>query len=174
MRLYLDLQKAAAQPTGGTTTKKEEQAVAEDAESYVETTSGVSGGSASYDDPKVGRKWKHDDDDSLDDEVEEQRQRRNARAQARNLVPTKEEIGIKKAFDETAIDMVKSLTSGLRDVLKLNTLTASEIDFLHTVKGYSLEEIKKGQLVIAGRDRNAFSEFLCQKVSKSLDNLYRK
>jgi hypothetical protein len=174
MQLYLDLQKAITQATGGTTTKKEEQSVASDAESYVETTSGVSGHTAAYDDPETGKRWTHDEEHSLDNEVELQRQKRNAKAQQRNLVPTKEEVGDKKSFGESPIDMVKSLTSGLRDSLNLNKLTSAEVEFLHVIKGYSLEDIKRGSVVISGKDRRAFSAFLCDRAARALGTLYRR
>ncbi len=174
MDLYLDLNKAQAQATGGKTTKKEDQSVASYGESFAESPSGVANDGATYDDPDKGRKWKHDEEDSLDNELEESRQKRNAKAQKRNLVPTPEEVG-KKSFEQSSTDMVKSLNSGLRDALGLNKLTAPEIEFLHLVKGYSLEEIDRGGIFIAsGRDRQAFSAFLCERVAKSLDELYRR
>lgn len=173
MKLYLDLMKAGGQSSGGVTTKKEEQSVASHAESFVESPSGVANDSATYDDPDKGKKWTHSE--SQDDEIEEDRQARNKKAQDRNLVPTPEEAGtMKKAFDSDAVDMVKSLNSGLRDSLQLNKLTSSEVDFLHLVKGFSHEDINRGGIIIAGKDRAAFSSFLCEKALLSLDRLYRR
>lgn len=173
MRIYLDLNKAGGTSTGGTTTKKEGQSIASNAESYAESPSGVANADASYDDPKVGKKWKHSEDDG--EELEAARQKRNKQAQDRNLVPTPEEAGtVKKAFDESANDMVKSLTSGLRSSLGLHQLTNTEVEFLQVIKGYSSEEIQKGGQLIAGKDRKLFSDWLCERVAKSLDGIYRR
>ncbi len=172
MNLYLDLNKAG-QNSGGTTTKTEDQSIASYKESYTESPSGVANASSSYDDPDKGKKWKHSDDD--EDEMEADRQARNKKAQDKNLVPTPEEAGtVKKAFGDDANDMVKSLTSGLRDALQLNRLSASETEFLTLVKGFSHEEVKQGGITIQGSDRAAFSAFLCEKARLSLDNLYRR
>jgi hypothetical protein len=175
MNLYLDLNKAKGQATGGKDTKKEEQAIASDSESYLESPSGVNSGDvATYDDPDVGRKWTHGEDESADAAIEAKRQKRNKRSQDRNLTPTEEEVGIKKAFDESSLDMVKSLTSGLRDSLGLNKYTRTEVEFLQVVKGFSMEEIQKGNITIIGKDRQLFSAWLCDRVQKSLDGLYRR
>lgn len=175
MHLYLDLKKAAGQSSGGTTTKKEEQSVASDGESYVETTSGVSGASAAYDDPDVGKEWQHDEEDSLDNEQEEKRQKRNKKAQKRNLVPTPEEAGtVKKSFDVSALDMVKSLTSTIRRDLSLDKFTPVERDFLKSIKGYTDEELAKGNITIGVRDRQLFSEYLLVQAQNRIDKMYRK
>jgi len=174
MELYLDLNKAqATQTMGGKTTKKETQSVNAANESYIEHPSGVANDSATYDDPNKGRKWKHGE--SEDDKLEEERQAANKKAQDQNLVPTPEEVGdVKKAVDSSALDMVKSLTSGLRNTLNLNKLSNSEVEFLHLVKGFSHEEIDKGNIIIAGRDRALFSAFLCEKARLSVDKMYRR
>ncbi len=174
MELYLDLSKAQGQTAIGTTAKKEPQSVRSAKESSTSQPAGVANDSATYDDPDKGRKWKHTE--SQDDELEEDRQAANKQAQDRNLVPTPEEVGgtIKKAFDLDALDMVKSLTSGLRDSLNLNTLSTPEVDFLHIVKGFSHDEIKKGNHLIVGKDRALFSAFLCERALASVDKLYRR
>lgn len=174
MELYLDLIKAGQMASSGTTAKKEDQAVASDAESYLERRPGVANeGSAGYDDPDHGKKWTHGGE-TLDDKVEQQRQARNKKAQDRNLVPSDEEAGLKKAFEDSSLDMIKSLDSGLRNTLGLNTLSQTEVDFLHLVKGYSHEDISRGRVAITGRDRQLFSSWLCDRVQKSLDGLYRR
>lgn len=174
MKLYLDMYKASTSFSAGKTTKKEEQAVASDAESYVESPSGVaSPGGASYDDPKVGKKWTHGEDEKLDDEIELARQKRNTKAQERNLAPKKEEVSIKKAFDTDAMDMVKSLTSGLKERLQAPSVTDTEYEFLTVVKGYSDLDIRRGRAIITGKDRRLFSDFLCNRLLKSLDGLQK-
>lgn len=173
MKLYLDLNKAG-QTSGGVTTKTEDQSIASYKESYTESPSGVANASSSYDDPKKGKKWKHTE--AADEELENDRQARNKKAQDQNLVPTPEEAGtVKKSFGIDANDMVKSLTSGLRDALQLNKLSAAETEFLTLVKGFTQEELDQGGITITtGKDRAAFSEFLCEKVRLSVDNLYRR
>lgn len=174
MRLYLDLNKAS-QNTGGTSTKSEEQSVASHKNSYVRTTSGVSGGSVGgYDKPEVGRDWSHGDDEKLDDEVEAARQARNKQAQERNLVPTEEETGMQKALAPNSMDMVKSLTARARQSLQLHDLTTTEVDFLKSIKGLTEEDIRRTQPLIVGKDRARFGAWLCERVTKSVDNFYRK
>lgn len=173
MELYLDLRKAGGQAAVGNDTKSEDQSIASYKESYTRSPTGVGNGSSAYDDPDKGKKWKHSDD--ADEEREAERQARNKKAQDQNLVPTPEEAGtVKKAFGIEANDMVKSLTSGLRDALQLNKLSASETEFLTLVKGFSRAEVERGGIVIHGKDRAAFSEFLCEKALLSVDNLYRR
>lgn len=172
MRLYLDLNKSGGQTSGGKVTPSEEQSIAEHDESFLESPSGVANASNSYDDPDKGKKWNHGN--SLDDAQEEKRQKRNDKAAKRNLIPTEEEAGMKKAFDESANDMVKSLTNGLRDSLGLHQFTSTEVEFLQIIKGYSPDQIQRGEVSIAGRDRKLFSDWLCQRVAKSLDDLYRR
>lgn len=172
MNLYLDLSKGQGVTSVGTTTKREPQSIATYKESFVSSPSGVANDGAAYDDPKVGKKWKHGE--SEDEALEEDREKRNKEAQDQNLVPTPEEVGMKKAFDLDALDMVKSLTSGLRDQLNLHKLSATEVEFLHLVKGFSHEEIHRGTHVIAGKDRALFSNFLCEKALSAVDDLYRR
>jgi hypothetical protein len=70
--------------------------------------------------------------------------------------------------------MVKSLTSNLRDVLDLRRYTPTEREFLHIVKGYSLEDINRGTIAIEGSDRADFSAWLCLKAQAALDKMYRR
>lgn len=174
MRLYIDLNKAG-QTSGGSSTISEEQAVAGNNESYVRRTSGVGGESVGgYDDPDVGRDWSHGEDEALDDEVEAKRQARNKQAQDRNQVPTDKEAGITKAFDSSANDLLKSLTCNVRRTLNLHELTPVETEFLKSVKGFTDDEIKKSHPTIMGRDRTLFSNWLCERAARSVDNFYRK
>ncbi len=174
MNLYLDLNKGQGVTSVGTTTKKEPQSITAYKESFVSSPSGVANDGASYDDPKVGKKWKHGESDSEEVELQADREKQNKEAQDQNLVPTPEEVGMKKAFDLDALDMVKSLTSGLRDQLNLHKLSATEAEFLHLVKGFSHEEINRGRHTIVGKDRALFSRFLCEKALSAVDDLYRR
>jgi len=172
MKLFVeDLDKAIAQtPNVGQTTKPSKQSTREYNESFSKQPVGVAPGSvARPDDPDKGKKWKHDD--SLEDELEEERQKQNAEAQERNLVPKKEETTVKKSLNVGATDVLKSLNGVLEDRIRAMRPSDSEIDFLVQVKGCSLEAINKGQVFITGADRTEFHEWLNSRLTKSLKSL---
>lgn len=172
MELYLDLNKAQ-QSSSGRSSQSESQSTRAHSTSYNTSNAGVGGGTASYDDPDVGKKWKHDGSD--DDEKKKEREDAEAKAQDENLIPTAEETGsVEKGFGISALDMVKSITGGIRETLGLNMLSKSEVDFLHLVKGYSLQDINLGSITIGGKDRAQFSAFLQEKARLATANLYRR
>jgi len=166
-KLYLDLSKAVGQ-SASVSAKKGDQTKVDYDESFTETPSGVGGEGPPAEGSSKGQ------GKPLDEDLEEKRQARNMVSQARNLTPTKEELGIKKSLDVSAADMVKSLTSNLRDVLDLRRYTPTEREFLHIVKGYSLEDINRGTIAIEGSDRADFSAWLCLKAQAALDKMYRR
>jgi len=175
MRLYIeDLNKAVSQtPSTGTDTKDESQSIVSDKRSYTTNPVGVmgGGGSVSYDDPDSGKDWKHDKDSSVENALEEERQKRNKEAQDRNLVPTEEEVSMTKSLDESANDMIKSLNNKFSAELNRYRLSDSERSFLKSELGLSEDDIRKGNISVGPKERAKFCNWLQDQFEKSLEAL---
>jgi hypothetical protein len=171
MKLFIDLNKASGAPSAGVPPKTGDQAAENYKESYNTRNAGVSGDTASYDNPDKGKKWTHEEDESYDTKREGERQARNKKAADRNLVPSEEEAGLKKAIGEDSLDMIKSLTRSFQSAFGLEKFNPTEIEFLQLVKGFSLDEIRAGKAVITGPDRKVFSAWLNARFQKSLADL---
>lgn len=165
-KLYLDLNKANLS-SAGSTPKRRDQSVADYEESFGDDHVGAGGGDV----PVLSTSPA---DAAGDEELEQKRKLRNKKAQERNLVPTPEEVGMKKALDGSAMDMVKSFTANLRDAMGLHKYTESEREFLQLVKGYSEEDLIKGTVILSGTERDEFSAWLCSKALRAINNMYRR
>jgi len=162
----LYIRKGAGTPSAGVSPVKDKQHVRSYKESFNTKHSGVANShGATYDDPKVGKKWPKGEDNSLDDQLEEDRQADNKEAQDRGIVPK----DMKKAFDPTATDLLKSFTEEVYSRVNEFRLTPQEVQFLQEVKGYSPLDIQKSQLYITGKDRQLFSDWLATQFHKSLE-----
>jgi len=172
MNLYLDLNKAVQVPSTGTDSVSDSHARREYKESFGRTSVGVIGGDASHDDPDVGRKWRDAPDSgegSLEEELEDDRKRDTEIAQERGIVAKKEEAEPTKK----ALDILKSFTGDLTTQLAMYTPNDREIEYLTTVRGYSLEDVTKGYVGITGRERAQFNDWLHQRLKTSIGRLLR-
>jgi hypothetical protein len=159
--LYLDLegceglviQKAVNSPNAGTTTDGDKRAQRKMKESYAKQPVGVMGSSgvAMEDDPDVGRKWQHNEEDSLDAELEEERKK-------------KEDI-------EKSVDILKALRQSVERELSMCLPNPTEIEFMRDVLGHSEDSIRKGLVTIKGKDRHRFHEWSLQRLAKSVRDM---
>lgn len=188
MNLYLDISKSVdfnkAGPGGGAavgrdSTKPGRQVAREYNESFDQSPVGVMGGDGPADDPDVGPRHRHSEEDSLDSELEEDRQADNKLAAERHTIrPIKkdeeeeeEEEETTKAIGTVALDIAKSLNYRMDQALDQNRLNPVEEQFLLEELGYSKRDIVKGAASISGADRNRFSEWLTDRMQKSISNL---
>lgn len=186
MRLYVDTTLKKALPSvsaSGTDTKDEDRENLEYHNSYTKRPVGAaSGHEASHDDPDVG--GKHGGGDTVDEEVESKRQENNEKAAKRKLIPvekgfaTPEEMekedGYPEAFkSQSATNMLKSLTSGLAEFNQALLPSDLEFEFLTAYKGLPADEVAKGLHWIAGKDRDLFQEWVCDRMQKSITSLLR-
>lgn len=164
MKHYLDMRKALPSvSSSGTDTKDEDRETMEHKASYTKRPIGVaSGHEASPDDPDEGGKY--GGGGTVDEELESDRKANNAKATKNNLIP------VKKASE--AVDMLKSLTSGLAEVYDQLSPSELESEFLVS-QGYEPDSVAKGIHWIAGRDRDLFDQFVCDRMQKSIDALLR-
>ncbi len=189
MNLYLDISKSLdfnkAGPGGGgamvgrDSTKPGRQVAREYKESFDQSPVGVMGGDGPADDPDVGPRHRHSEEDALDTELEEDRQADNKLAAERHTIrPIKDEEDEEeeeeetiKSLGSTAIDIVKSLNYRMDYELQKNSLNPVEEQFLLEELGYSRHDIAKGTAIISGINRHRFSEWLSDRMQKSISNL---
>lgn len=187
MNLYLDISKSIdfnkAGPGGGAAVGRDSdkpgrQVAREYNESFDQSPVGVMGGDGPADDPDVGPRHRHSEEDSLDAELEDDRQADNKLAAERHLVrPIKddeeeeEEEETTKAIGTVALDIAKSLNYRMDQALDHNRLNPVEEQFLLEELGYSKRDIAKGDARISGPDRHKFSEWLTDRMQKSISSL---
>lgn len=164
MNHFLDTRKALPSvSSSGTDTKDEDRENMEHKASYTKRPIGVaSGHEASHDDPEVGGKYGAGG--TVDEELEGDRKENNKKATKQNLIP------VKKSSE--AVDMLKSLTSGLEEVYQQMSPSELEAEFLVS-QGHAPESVAKGIHWIAGKDRDLFDNFVCDRMQKSLEALLR-
>ncbi len=183
MELFLDTSKSfdlvKAGPAGGAAVgrdsdKPSRRVARQYNESFDHKPVGVMGGDGPADDPDVGPGHRHSEEDSLDVLLEEERQEDNKLSAERGLIPKKddedeeeEEVG----KSQSALDIVKSLITQIDYELDKNSLNPAEREFLLDELGYTERDILKGRAVITGKNRYRFSEWLVDRMSKSVSNL---
>jgi hypothetical protein len=163
--LYLDLEggefftKAVTPPNIGSSTTSEKQAQRKHKESYAKRPTGVmeESGIVMPDDPKVGKKWKHDPDDSEEEDLDE-----NVRNQDK-----KDETAVAKSM---SLDMLRSVRENLVGTHTF-AYNPTEVEFLKTVMGHSEADIQKGNARIDGRHRHRFHEWMLDRMHKSVSGL---
>lgn len=149
MRLYIDLEKlykAQQQSGAGKDTPLEEQGTKEYENTYSRRYEGVAAGEA-YD----------PSDDEVDEDDEDK----------------KKDTEIKKtlsAHTSSNTDMLKSLNARLEEFNRANTPNPTEVKFLEE-QGYATDDIIKGRVVMNPRMRRLFTEWLCDRLSTSVDDL---
>lgn len=158
--LYLDLHKAVSQtPNVGVTPKKDKRARIEHDSSYATQHSGVaSEGIVTPDDPDVGKKWKHDDEDSVQADVDAE---------------LDDEYDENKDKASKALMLAKSLNDSLHAEAKRYRATSLEEEFMIDVLGLPADRVMKGLSHITGRNRHLFNEWAHSRLSKSLGSLMR-
>lgn len=186
MNLYLDLKKAVGQvPSTATESPDDRRASRQYNESFSRRPGGV-GNDASHDDPRQGGKWSHEE--SLDDELENDRKRDTQVAQERGIISKPEET--KKSSDE-AVDILKSFADHMRAQVEPYMPNEAEIEYLTTqcyksetvldrfgqVENvrvpYTREDVIKGRARIQGLERARFNDWLQERFQKSLGKLAR-
>lgn len=165
MKHYLDIRKALPSvSSSGTDTQDEDREIMEHKASYTKRPVGAaSGHEASHDDPDEGGKY--GGGGTVDDELEGDRKANNEKAGKRNLIPVKK--------SNEAVDMLKSLSSGLAEVYEQLTPSELESEFLVSHCGLPADEVAKGLHWIAGKDRDLFDQWVCDRMTKSIDALLR-
>lgn len=174
MRLYLktDLLKAGQ---FGVDTPKEDQTRAEYESSYARRYEGVASGEAyDPDDPDVGGRYAHADEDSALTASEEAAAARTKKAKKDGVVksdffavlPDEEDRPINKS-----LSILKSLQQTLEDFKWEPNPT--EIEFL-VAQGYEEQAVRKGLVAMTPRMRSLFTDWLCAKLPSSPNDILRK
>lgn len=148
----LDLIKAVTPPNAGNTTLSDKRAQRKIKESYAKNPVGVMGGAgiAMEDDPDVGRKWQHSEEDSVEEELDDE---------VRNQETSK------------AVDVLKSIRAVAEADVKQHLPNESERVFMRDVLGYNEADIRKGIAFIRGRDLHRFHEWMLNRMYDSLDSM---
>lgn len=171
MRLYIPLDtvsKAVNIPNAGMETVSERRNARNYNESFTRVSPGVSGDSDAPDKPNVGAKWEHDEENSIDDDVEKDREKDKKINQSRGVVKADKK-------PKEATEMAKSISSSMRDVARQNSFNPLEVEFLKShFEGCTDDDIIKGRVAITGRHRQAFNEWLCSKLVKDPNKIYRR
>lgn len=160
--LYLDLTKAVNAPNIGSTTLSEERARVKDNASYAKRPVGVASGEAHEpDDPDVGRRWNHEDSESVSAEVE-------------SVLEADEEEEEDKAEKSTpSLEILKSIRHRTQEYIASFVPTEVEAEFMVTELGYDPLSVKKGLHHITGSDRHRFNEWAHSRLGTSLAGLLR-
>ena len=165
----LDLIKAVSSPNAGSVTDSDKRAQRKIKESYAKHPIGVMGGSgvAMHDDPDVGAKWQHDEDDSVDADLEENVRNKDKKTDGD---PSNDDEADE---DDTskAVDILKALRSTAEEVVGRARYNPSEVVFMKEVLGYTDQDIHKGLAKIIGRNRHRFHEWMLDRMSKSVDTM---
>lgn len=161
MKLYLnDINKAiASTPNVSQDEEDEKQSTLAYDHSYTTVHPGVSGASDLPDKPDQGKKWK-EEGETVEDEVESKR---------KELTQESKQNKVTKAT-ETLNDFNKSMSYHL-SILRPNDL---EVYFLTEILGYEEEDVYKGLATIRGKDRHRFDQWLCSRLTKSIDDILPK
>ena len=163
--LYLDLNKATNISNGSSSsagdTDNTFQEIREYNESYARPRTGTQAVMPNDDDPDVGKEW-DGTGETLDEELQEERDQDEERAKKQNLIPDT----LDKSLDFKHLHDVSNLIKSI----KTSRVTNAEHDFL-TESGYTEEDIVKGYARIQGRDRGKFSDWLVNRMNKSINAL---
>lgn len=168
MRLFLEpTSKAIGQVnTAGVETKHEDRDVEEQEDSYARRPVGVaSGHEADPDDPDVGKQWR--DGETQGDAVRQVRDSNKKNAVKDGMIS-------KKSFSDEASDLLKSVTATVQEDIRKSMPNDAEVDFLVDVMGRDRSEVLKGLHWISGRDRDLFNDWVCDRMTKSIDALIRR
>lgn len=166
MNLYIDLNKAVNIPNTGTDRVDGNRAAREHKESFNRRGSGALGGDPTNDDPEVGGKWAHGEND---DDLEADRKLDSQVAAERGIVGKKEEA--KKS--QEAVDILKSFSSAMREQAARTMPNEREVEYLTAVCGYDVDDVMKGRARIVGPERTRFNDWLHQRLQASISRLSR-
>ncbi len=161
----LDLLKAVQViPNTATTTPSDKTAQRQLKTSYAKHPTGVMGGAGIVmeDDPDVGARWKHAPEDSVEEELEEEREMEAA---------ANKDVKKSMLVDEvpSGLSMLSSLNKSLDAELSTLRYNPREVEFMTDVMGASRDDIRKGLVRIIGRDRHRFHEWLIDRMRASID-----
>jgi len=159
----LDLLKAVQTPNTAVSSPSDKTAQRQLKTSYAQQPTGVLGGAglAMYDDPKVGAKWKHDPEDSIEEELDED-------SKAKDEDGTVKKSMLTTDLPETGISMIRGLNKSLSAALEPARYNPREVEFMSEVMGESDANIRKGLVCITGRNRHRFHEWLIDRMNKSM------
>lgn len=163
MNLYIDLIKAegAAGAVGQNTNVSSQRRKRLNDESYNKHPIGVMGGDGKPDDPDVGPKHNHTN--SLDEELEEERQEYASDQDSKNIIraPKDEEEETKKSL---------AFLDCIGDIVKSQDYNPVEREFLTQEMGYTSQDLIKG-ISLSANDRSRFGKWLDSRMQESVRNL---
>jgi hypothetical protein len=146
-------------PNAGVTTPDDRKAKREVEASYAKHPVGVANsGLVTKDDPDKGKDWKHEDEDSVQANVDKELE-----------VKEDEEKKVSKSLDP--VGFLKSLNSSIKEELSLLLPNSMEALFMINELAYDPILVAKGQLSISGKDRHRFNTWAHARLSKSLSSL---
>lgn len=154
----LDMLKAVTPPNAGSVTRSDKRAQRKMKESYAKHPVGAieGAGAGMVDDPDVGDRWHHSEEDSVDAELDEE---------VRNQDEEKE---VSKA---DAVGILKSLQTAATEDLERYKHNPTEVVFMRDVLGYNEQDIRKGLAHITGRNRQRFHEWMLARMYNSVDSM---
>lgn len=176
MKLYIplfgtEISKAVQIPNAGMDSSSERKTALNHKESFTRVSPGVSGDSAAPDRPEVGAKWAHDEESSVDEDVEKERNANKDLNDKRGV--TKAPKKVEKSSE--ALEIMKSFNSELKDELRFVKLNPLEVEFLKShFDGCTDDDINKGRVSITGRHRSAFTDWLNERLVRNSSNIYRR
>lgn len=167
LNLYIsDLNKAPGVSNGSsssaTDTSDEYQQKLKYNSSFASGPTGTQARIPSDDDPEKGRSW-HADGETVQEDLEAERDENDDRAQAEGLVPKVQKSGGDFEQLNRSLRIIKAI--------RPSSLSAVEVEFLTTQLNYTLEDINKGTARITGLNRDRFSRWLCDRMHKSINSL---
>lgn len=184
MHIYLDLKKAVQVPNTSTGPVTDRHAARKYDESFNRQHSGALGGEPTHDDPQQGGKWSHDEEDTVDSELEEKRKKDMKIAQERGII-------LESAKKSEAADILKSFSSALSSHVEQFAPNPAELEYLTTQcykseliqsefgpdkylrVPYTRDDVFSGRARIEGSERAKFNSWLQERFQKSLGKLIR-
>lgn len=185
MHIYLDLKKAVQVPNTSTGPVTDRRAARQYEESFNRQSAGALGGEPTHDDPQQGGKWSHDEEDSVDNELEAARKKDSQIAQERGIILAD------KTEKSEAAEMLKSFASALGSHLDQFAPNPAEVEYLTTQcfkseviqsefgpdkylrVPYTRDDVFSGRARIEGLERAKFNSWLQERFQKSLGKLIR-
>lgn len=174
MKLYIDLNKAQ-ETSAGVDTPKEDQTIAEYDGSYARRYEGVAPGEAyDPDDPEVGGKYSHTDEESQLKATKDAHKQRSKESKADGVTKAdffavmneeEDQQPIRKTLS-TSNDLFKSLNTQMQDLAYQNMPNPVEVEFL-VEQGYNHTDIVKGMVRMTPWMRNQFTDWLCSRLPKT-------
>lgn len=175
MNLYIreDVLMKAERPATSKDTELEDQSSLEYDSSYSRRYEGVASGEAyDPDDPKVGKEW----DDSGETNLSDVEQKRSSREKKDDEQDDKQQGAGAPQAESTSksLDILKSFNSRLEAERAARVPNPVEVQFLTEELGYDYDDVMKGHVIIKGRLRSLFTDWLCGRVSHSATTLMKR